>query len=95
MFSDTVLSPGPIGHVSKKPKAKEEDNILASYLRGMKINEGQLTLPPLSECPDGFDLFYKRRSLRRIHMSMKWKENSLPCLFPKIKKKPWNPPSLM
>lgn len=33
----------------------------------MKINEGQLTLPPISECPDGFDLNFKRRSLRRIY----------------------------
>jgi len=34
---------------------------------GMKIKEGQLTLPPVSERPDGFDLFYKRRSRRKIY----------------------------
>ena len=34
---------------------------------GMKIKEGQLTLPPVSERPDGFDLFYQRRSRRRIY----------------------------
>jgi len=33
----------------------------------MKIKEGQLTLPPVSERPDGFDLFYQRRSRRRIY----------------------------
>ena len=34
---------------------------------GMKIREGQVTLPPVSERPDGFDLFYQRRSRRRIY----------------------------
>ena len=34
---------------------------------GMKIDEGKLTLPPVSERPDGFDLFYQRRSQRRIY----------------------------
>ena len=34
---------------------------------GMKIKEGQLSLPPFSELQDGFDLFYKRRSLRKTY----------------------------
>jgi len=34
---------------------------------GMKIKEGQLILPPVSERPDGFDLFYQRRSRRKIY----------------------------
>lgn len=34
---------------------------------GMKIEEDQLVLPPVSERPDGFDLFYQRRSLRKIY----------------------------
>jgi len=34
---------------------------------GMKIEEGQLTLPPVSERPDGFDLFFQRRSRRKIY----------------------------
>ncbi|KAJ7323758.1 hypothetical protein OS493_030883 [Desmophyllum pertusum] len=54
-------------YVPKTPQAEEEDKILASYLMGMKINEDQLTLPPVSEIPDGFDLSYKRRSLRRTY----------------------------
>ena len=33
----------------------------------MKIDQGQLRLPPNSELPDGFDLFYQRRSLRRTY----------------------------
>ena len=32
-----------------------------------KIDQGQLKLPPNSELPDGFDLFYQRRSLRRTY----------------------------
>ena len=63
-----VLYSGPvIGLVPRTPQAEEEDKILESYLMGMKINEGQLTLPPVSERPDGFDLFYKRRSRRKIY----------------------------
>lgn len=59
---------GPlIGVVSRTPEAEEEDKILERYLMGMKIEEGQLTLPPVSERPDGFDLFYQRRSRRRIY----------------------------
>ena len=43
---------------------------------GMKINEGQLTLPPVSERPDGFDLFYQRCSRRRIYeYGMHFKED--------------------
>ena len=34
---------------------------------GMKIEEGQLVLPPVSSRPDGFELFYQRRSLRRTY----------------------------
>ena len=56
-----------IGLVPKTPEAEEEDKILETYLMGMKIKEGQLTLPPVSERPDGFDLFYQRRSRRRIY----------------------------
>lgn len=33
----------------------------------MKIEEGQLKFPPISELPDGFDLFFQRRSLRRTY----------------------------
>ncbi|KAJ7388263.1 hypothetical protein OS493_038897 [Desmophyllum pertusum] len=54
-------------NVPKTPQAEEEDSIIESYLRRMRIEEGQLTLPPVSEIPDGFDLFYKRRSLRRTY----------------------------
>ena len=44
---------------------------------GMKIKEGQLTLPPVSERPDGFDLFYQRRSRRRIYeYEMHFKDNT-------------------
>ena len=51
----------------KTPQDEEENKTLESYLMGMKIKEGQLTLPPVSERPDGFDLFYQRRSRRRIY----------------------------
>ena len=34
---------------------------------GMKIEDGQLVLPPVSERPDGFDLSYQRRSLRKTY----------------------------
>ena len=34
---------------------------------GMKIEGDQLVLPPVSERPDGFDLFYQRRSQRKIY----------------------------
>ena len=34
---------------------------------GMKIEEGQLMLPPVSVRPDGFDLFFRRRSLRKTY----------------------------
>ena len=50
-------------YVAKTPEAEEEDKILESYLVGMKIEDGHLVLPPVSERPDGFDLFYQRRSL--------------------------------
>ena len=33
----------------------------------MKIEEGQLKFPPISKLPDGFDLFFQRRSLRRTY----------------------------
>ena len=52
--------------VPRTPQA-EEDQILESYLMRMKIEEGQLTLPPVSELPDGFDLFYQRRSRRKLY----------------------------
>jgi len=56
-----------IGVVPRTPQAEEEDKILESYLMGMKIKDGQLILPPVSERPDGFDLFYQRRSRRRTY----------------------------
>ena len=62
LYSDPL-----VGLVPRTPEAKEEDEILKSYLKGMEIKEGQLMLPPVSERPDGFDLFYQRRSRRRIY----------------------------
>ena len=62
LYSDPVFGLAP-----RTPEAEEEDKILESYLMGIKIKEGQLTLPPVSERPDGFDLFYQRRSRRRIY----------------------------
>ena len=63
-----VLYSGPLtDRVPRTPQDEEEDKILESYLMGMKIKDGQLTLPPISERPDGFDLFYQRRSRRRIY----------------------------
>ena len=62
LYSDPVT-----GLVPRKPQDEEEDKILKSYLMGMKIRDGQLILPPVSERPDGFDLFYQRRSRRRIY----------------------------
>ena len=59
------LSLGP--NVIKTPEIEEEDKILESCLMGMKIEEGQLVLPPVSARPDGFDLFYQRRSLRKTY----------------------------
>jgi len=62
------LFSGPLTGLDRKtPQDEEEKKILESYLMGMKIKEGQLTLPPVSERPDGFDLFYQRRSRRRIY----------------------------
>ena len=34
---------------------------------GMKIEDGQLILRPASEFQEGFDLYYKRRSLRKTY----------------------------
>ena len=34
---------------------------------GMKIEDGQLSLGPASELQEGFDLCYKRRSLRKTY----------------------------
>ena len=56
-----------IGLVPRTPQDEEEDKILETYLMGMKIKDGQLTLPPVSERPGGFDLFYQRQSRRRIY----------------------------
>ena len=69
---------------------KQEDQILESYLMGMKIEEGQLTLPPVSEQPDGFDLFYQRLSRRRVY-EYEMDDGNLLCLFPNTKRKPWMP----
>lgn len=33
----------------------------------MSIEDGQLKFPPISKLPDGFDLFYQRRSLRKTY----------------------------
>ena len=33
----------------------------------MRIEDGQLKFPPISELPDGFDLFFQRRSLRKTY----------------------------
>ena len=55
-----------IGLVPRTPQ-DEEDKILESYLMGMKTKDGNLTLPPVSERPDGFDLFYQRQTRRRIY----------------------------
>ena len=33
----------------------------------MRIEDGQLKFPPISELPDGFDLFFQRRSLRTTY----------------------------
>lgn len=41
--------------------------ILESYLNKMKLDGSQLRLPPVTELPEGFDLFYQRRSLRRTY----------------------------
>ena len=49
------------------PQAEEEERILRHYLMQMKIEEGQLKFPPITELPDGFDLFFQRRSLRRTY----------------------------
>ena len=67
MFSVVPCSGPPPGLILRTPQAEEEDKILESYLMGMKIKDGQLTLPPVSERPDGFDLFYQRRNRRRIY----------------------------
>lgn len=54
-------------NIPQTPEAEEEDRILESYLINMKIDQGQLKLPPNSELPDGFELFYHRRSLRKTY----------------------------
>ena len=41
--------------------------MLKKYLMGMKIEGDRLVLPPVSARPDGFDLFYQRRSLRKTY----------------------------
>jgi len=54
-------------YVAKTPEAEEEDKILESYLMGMKIEGDRLVLPPVSARPDGFDLCFQRRSLRKTY----------------------------
>ena len=54
-------------NIPQTPEAEEEDRILETYLMNMKIDEGKLKLPPNSELPNGFELFYRRRSLRRTY----------------------------
>ena len=57
---------------------------------GMKIDEGQLTLPPVSERPDGFDLFYQRRSQRRIY-EYEMEEGQFTLLVSKYQEKTVDP----
>lgn len=54
-------------HVAETPEAEEEDKMLKDYLKGMKIEGDRLVLPPVSTRPDGFDLFYQRRSLIKTY----------------------------
>lgn len=49
------------------PQAEEEHKILENYLMEMRIEDGQLKFPPISELPDGFDLFFQRRSIRKTY----------------------------
>ncbi|PFX14685.1 uncharacterized protein LOC111344482 isoform X1 [Stylophora pistillata] len=64
---DCRLSIRTCPNIPQTPEAEEEDRILESYLINMKIDQGQLKLPPNSELPDGFELFYHRRSLRKTY----------------------------
>ncbi|XP_066030707.1 uncharacterized protein [Pocillopora verrucosa] len=64
---DCRLSIRTYPNIPQTPEAEEENRILENYLMNMKIDQGQLKLPPNSEIPDGFDLFYQRRSLRRTY----------------------------
>ena len=61
-------------NIPQTPEAEKEDRILESYLMNMKIDQGQLKLPPNSELPDGFELFYCRRSRRRTYQYEKTDE---------------------
>ena len=54
-------------NIPQTPEAEEEDTILESSLMNMKIDQGHLKLPPNSEPPDGFELFYHGRSFRRAY----------------------------
>ena len=54
-------------NIPQTPEAEEEDRILESYLMNMKTDQSKLKLPPTSELPDGFELFYCRRSRRRTY----------------------------
>ena len=54
-------------YVAKTPEAEEEDKILKKYLMGMKVEGDRLVLPPASARPDGFDLSFQRRSLRKTY----------------------------
>ena len=54
-------------NILQTPEAEEEDRILESYLMNMKIDQSKLKLSPTSELPDGFELFYCRRSRRRTY----------------------------
>ena len=40
---------------------------MESYLNGMKIDKDDLVLPPVSQLQDGFDLHFRRRSLRKTY----------------------------
>ncbi|XP_022803029.1 uncharacterized protein LOC111340448 isoform X1 [Stylophora pistillata] len=64
---DCRLSIRTCSNIPKTPEVEEEDMILESYLNKMKLDGSQLRLPPVTELPEGFDLFYQRRSLRRTY----------------------------
>ena len=50
-----------------KPQAEKERKLLENYLMKMRIDDGQLKFPPISELPDGFDLSFQRRCLRKTY----------------------------
>ena len=67
LVSISLTFPQGKDYVTRTLQDKEEDKILESYVAGMKIENGQLTLPAASNLQEGFDLFYQRRSLRKTY----------------------------